>query len=193
VDDDDAIVAISLRVVGNIWWLIVAIGGAGAVGFICGHMASRTILRKYVVFFRRNPASIGEALRSGEDQQIEFKRGLVEGDLLKSVTAFANTNDGTIFVGVDDHGKICGLDVGTPKGKETFRHKLNTQIRNRIKPLLLTKIEFEELRGYWIAKIFVPRGDEQLYFLDGVIYARYGESDVQAEPAIVKQILATYR
>jgi len=52
--------------------------------------------------------SLGEAQQGGEGQTVEFKRGLsadegrtssVDEELLKSVAAFANTNDGVIFVG----------------------------------------------------------------------------------------------
>jgi len=43
---------------------------------------------------------VREALRSGENQSIEFKHGVVEHQLMRAVTAFANSNSGTIFIGL---------------------------------------------------------------------------------------------
>lgn len=33
---------------------------------------------------------------------------------------------------------------------------------------------------------------EPLHFLDGIIYVRYGPTDIKAEPQIVKRLLATH-
>ena len=43
-----------------------------------------------------------------EDQEIELKVELTK-DIKKEIVAFANTNDGTIYIGIDDNGKIIGL------------------------------------------------------------------------------------
>lgn len=43
-----------------------------------------------------------------EDQKTELKVELTK-DIKKEIVAFANTNDGTIYIGIDDDGKIVGL------------------------------------------------------------------------------------
>ena len=43
-----------------------------------------------------------------EDQETELKVELTK-DIKKEIVAFANTNDGTIYIGIDDNGKIIGL------------------------------------------------------------------------------------
>lgn len=54
-----------------------------------------------------------------ESSMVEFKecRGKKSATLLKdlwiSIAAFSNTHDGTIFLGVNDDGKIIGLDNKT--------------------------------------------------------------------------------
>jgi predicted HTH transcriptional regulator len=53
-------------------------------------------------------------------------------------------------------------------------------------------VEFVELRGLEICTVFVPRGEEPLYFLDGVILVRYGSADIKAQPEIVKRLLAAH-
>ena len=45
-----------------------------------------------------------ELIEKGEGQYIEFKRNTK--NIGKDIAAFANTNDGTVLVGVDDSGSI---------------------------------------------------------------------------------------
>ena len=42
-----------------------------------------------------------------EDQKNELKVELTK-DIKKEVVAFANSNDGTIYIGIDDNGNIIG-------------------------------------------------------------------------------------
>ena len=44
-----------------------------------------------------------------EDSNTEFKEVYVN-DVKKEVVAFANTEGGTIYIGISDDGKIVGLD-----------------------------------------------------------------------------------
>jgi len=48
------------------------------------------------------------------------------------------------------------------------------------------------LGTYTVCTLFVPRGEEPLHFLDGVIYLRYGSSDIKAQPEMVKRLLAAH-
>jgi hypothetical protein len=187
-DYKNDLMAVSLRSVGNIWQL-----GTGALMiFLLSYAVSPILFRKYFIFVPENQPSVSDALKSGEGQKVEFKRGLIDDDILKSITAFANTNDGTIFIGIDDEGRINGINVRTPKEKDNFRSKIFNLIRNKITPYLLVDIDFEEIRGYAVAKIFVPRGEELFYFLEGVIYVRDGGSDRKGQPEIVKKIAFEY-
>ena len=43
-----------------------------------------------------------------EDQEAELKVELTK-DIKKEIVAFANTNNGTIYIGIDDNGEIIGL------------------------------------------------------------------------------------
>lgn len=40
---------------------------------------------------------------------VEFKRELTDA-LKKEIIAFANTESGTLYVGIEDNGTICGID-----------------------------------------------------------------------------------
>lgn len=67
-----------------------------------------------------------------ESKTLEFKRDASSLDsILKAVIAFANTAGGIILIGVEDDGKIVGLD-NPSKDQE----KIVNSIANRVKPLL---------------------------------------------------------
>lgn len=191
-DCGNDLIAVSLNCIGNIRWLGMSSFIVFLFMFLLSYVISSTFLKKYFILFHKNQPSISEALKSGEGQKIEFKRGFIDDDILKSITAFANTNDGTIFIGIDDEGKITGIDLKTPKEKDKFRTKISNLIRNKIEPYLLVDINFDDIRGYIVAKIFVPRGEELFYFLGGLIYIRDGNADRKAPPEIIKGIAAKY-
>ena len=63
-----------------------------------------------------------------ESERVEFKSELNE-QIYKEVIAFANTDGGTIFLGVDDEGKAIGL----PDLDDTYT-RLTNGIRDAIHP-----------------------------------------------------------
>jgi hypothetical protein len=175
-----------------------------AVGFLCASFIARALsrrfLRNYFAVTGIQAPSIEEAQRRGEGQSVEFKRGLsadenkaggVEDEVLKSIVAFANTNDGVIFIGIDDAGHVKGLELDFTQ-KDRLERKIRQLIRNRIKPIPPVQITFEDVRGFVIAKIAVARGEAPAYMVGGTIYVRYGSSDVQAQPEDVVRLVSQY-
>ena len=63
-----------------------------------------------------------------ESERIEYKSQMVD-DIYKQVIAFANTNGGVIYLGVDDNGRRIGLD----QVDETYT-RLTNGIRDAITP-----------------------------------------------------------
>ncbi|WP_443738829.1 AlbA family DNA-binding domain-containing protein [Treponema sp.] len=62
-------------------------------------------------------------INKSESQNIEFKQSWRD-EYLKWICAFANTDGGTLYIGVDDNGNVCGVeDV----------KKLTEDIPNKIK------------------------------------------------------------
>jgi ATP-dependent DNA helicase RecG len=161
---------------------------------------SRRYLRRYFALLGIQVPTVEEALRTGEGQRVEFKRGLsdevaksgtVDTELLKSITAFANSNDGAIFVGIDDTGHVKGLELDF-KGRDASERRIHQLVRARIKPTPPIQVAFEELRGMLIGKISVARGEAPVYMLDGVAYLRQGSSDVQAQPDDIISLVAEF-
>ena len=63
-----------------------------------------------------------------ESERIEYKSQLVD-DIYKEVIAFANTDGGVIYIGVDDQGNVTG--IATNKATDCVRmdHKLGVMVR----------------------------------------------------------------
>ena len=129
-----------------------------------------------------------------ETEIIEFKREFVN-DLNKEVIAFANTNGGEIFIGIDDDGKVVGLnDI------ENVELQCVNHISNTIKPDITMFVKYERIvaDGKGVLKITVNKGSMSPYYIasKGIrpegVYVRHGTASVPAtETAIVSMIKET--
>jgi ATP-dependent DNA helicase RecG len=182
------------------WWLALIDAIAFVGTFFTARALSRRFLRNYFALTSVRVPDLAEACRCGEGQNVEFKRGLledeakttsVEDELLRSITAFANTNDGAIFIGVDDSGNIRGVKLDFNQ-KDRLERKIRQLTRSRIRPTPPIQVAFEEVRGLVVAKIAVARGEAPAYLLNGVIYVRDGSSDVQAQPEHLSKLIAEF-
>jgi len=114
-----------------------------------------------------------------ETENIEFKIKATD-DLYKEVIAFANTDGGTIYIGIDDMGKVVGLE----NVDETYT-KITNGIRDAIHPDVTIFVKYT-LREDKVIRITVGEGSTKPYFLKskGIkpsgVYIRQGVSSVQA-------------
>ena len=93
---------------------------------------------------------------------------------LKTVVAFANTNGGTIFLGVDDDCQITGF-------KEDAKAKIEDLIADNCDPPIEVQIDADVLvQGKPITLVKVPEGKNKPYTLkDRGILVRRGTSNRQ--------------
>ncbi|MGO9094118.1 MAG: helix-turn-helix domain-containing protein [Bryobacteraceae bacterium] len=199
-DTDGRLLATSFVEVGGLWWMACSC----AIGFLCASLIARALsrrfLRNYFAITGMQVPSIQEAVVEGENQRVEFKRGLsdaedragdVEEEMLRSIAAFANTNDGVVLVGIDDAGHVKGLGLDFAQ-RDRLERKVHQLVRNRIKPRPPVQITFETIRGYVVARIAVARGEAPVYMLGGAVYLRDGSSDVQAQPDELVRLVSQY-
>ncbi len=188
-DTKGELVAVSLGTVVSLWFLGATVICTFLVVSVVVFWISFVRFRRYFLVMGRHVMTLAEALKTGEDRRVEFKRDARDRDsLLRAIAAFANTNDGTIFVGVSDAAEIVGLDSATPRDK--FVTGLQNAVRDRIRPSPVLDVSFEEIDGRAIARIFVPRGDQPLYCLDGRPYVRKGPQSVAADgDEVVRTVL----
>jgi hypothetical protein len=94
--------------------------------------------------------------------------------IIADICAFANTNGGTLFLGLsaDTRKPIVGL----PKPDQAIT-QLKKEISNRISPQLHCTIDSHKTGGKEVIRVLVPRGDDPPYVVDDYkIYVR-GESE----------------
>ena len=114
-------------------------------------------------------------IAKGEDSQHQFKANVHNPDSLAGeMTAFANSNGGTIFIGVSDDGSIPGLsqkDVG--RINQLISNAASQHVRS---PLAVqTKNVMMEKEKRIIIVLTVPKGMDKPYFdRKGVIWLKTG-------------------
>ena len=129
-----------------------------------------------------------------ESIHLELKKEYVK-DILKTVIAFANTSGGKIYIGIDDDGKVLGVQK-----LDTDILKLSNSIRDSIKPdiTLFTSILVEKIDTNDVIVVDVQKWASSPYYLTdkGIrpsgVYVRQGASSVPAtDAAILKMIRDT--
>lgn len=129
-----------------------------------------------------------------ENKTTEFKREYVE-DIKKTIIAFANCDGGTLLIGVDDDGSICGI----PDLDGTMQ-RITNAIRDSIRPdvTMFTECREKIIDGKPTICVTVQRGTARPYYLQGKgirpegVYVRQGASTVPAtEAAILRMIKET--
>lgn len=129
-----------------------------------------------------------------EDKNTEFKKEYTE-EIKRTIIAFANTEGGTLYVGIGDNGDIIGI-----ADTDAVMLRITSIIHDTIKPdvSMFTDISVIELEDKPIIKISVNRGTSRPYYLgakgirpEGVLI-RQGAATVPAsESAILKMIKDT--
>lgn len=126
-----------------------------------------------------------------EGIEVELKEKFTP-ELKKEVVAFANTNDGTIYIGITDKGDVIGV-----KSLDETMLQAGNSIRNAIKPDItpFIKIQNEEIKNKDIIKIEVQRGTSRPYYIaekglkPSGVYVRQGSSSVPASNEMIRQMI----
>jgi len=111
--------------------------------------------------------------------------------ILRDVVALANTNGGTIYVGVS--AKRKALVEGVDRPKEASKMLLD-EIHRALVPPIDVGIDVLETRGKSVLRVAVPRGENPPYALDGsTIYLRQeSETSRALRDEIVQLVRRTF-
>ena len=129
-----------------------------------------------------------------ENKTTEFKREYTD-DLKYAVVAFANTDGGKIYIGINDDGSVQGV-----KDTDGTMLRITNMIRDVVRPdvTMFTECTVEEIDGQSVIVVNVQRGTARPYYLSGKgvrpegVYIRQGASSVPAsETAILNMIKET--
>lgn len=117
-------------------------------------------------------------IKQGESNSIEFKecRQEINRDVYYTVCAFLNRSGGEILLGVNDNGKITGIDKNF---KDRIKEDFVTAVNNpqKINPSVYLSIEELEIEGKTVLYIYVPESS-QVHRCGGRIYDRNEDSDL---------------
>ena len=117
-----------------------------------------------------------------ESGTVEFKREYIN-DLYKEVIAFVNTSGGTIYVGINDDGSVCGID-----NINDAQIKCTDNIKDNIKPDVMAFVDIKPIvmEGKDVICITVNKGSMAPYYAQskGIrpegVFVRRGTASVPA-------------
>ena len=111
-----------------------------------------------------------DIIQSGENFYIEFKEEKVKAkDLGEEIVAFANSEGGTILIGVSDDGNITGIT--DKKIEETIMNIC----RNNVVPNIIPSFEYSIINDKKIVILGIPKGLSKPYStVDNKYYIRVG-------------------
>lgn len=126
-----------------------------------------------------------------ESETIELKAVVVD-DIKKEIIAFANTNGGTLYIGVQDDGTVTGVD-----SPDDVSLQISNMVRDSIKPDVTMFVHYQTIEedGKDVVKVEVQRGTDRPYYLikkgmrpEGV-YVRQGYSSVPASDNAIRHMI----
>lgn len=125
---------------------------------------------------------------SFETENIEFKSGFTE-EIYKEVIAFANTDGGVLYIGIDNDGNAIGLN-----NVDDEYTRITNEIRDAILPdvTMFVKYTIQENK---VVRITINEGTNKPYYLRSKglkpngVYVRQGTSSVQAPSEQIRKMI----
>ena len=126
-----------------------------------------------------------------ESEIIELKE-IYTTDLKKEIVSFANTNGGTIYIGVHDNGTIVGVDHA-----DFVIQQIANSIRDSIRPdiSMFTSIELLKDENKSYIKVTVNSGTKKPYYLSDKglkptgVYVRSGTTSAPASEDTIRMMI----
>ena len=124
-----------------------------------------------------NNKTIEEIIALGEDVNTEFKTGYTSlpKSVFETVCSFLNTTGGYIFLGIEDNGKIKGIN---PEFKEKIKKAYTTLCNNKevINPNIISHLEEITINNKIVLYTYIEESSE-IHKYKGRVYIRNYEGD----------------
>lgn len=131
------------------------------------------------------PDLIRKQIRQGEGNGTEFKTDIRNLETIaRTVCAFLNTLGGTVFCGVDDKGKLVGVEDA-----EEHLQEIHAYLLESITPKALFTVNVDKEDGKAIVSIEVPEGKDRPYVFGGSVYVREGSSTRMADAGKLRDMV----
>ncbi|MDO4344233.1 MAG: putative DNA binding domain-containing protein [Eubacteriales bacterium] len=126
-----------------------------------------------------------------ENKTTEFKREYVD-DIKNTIVAFANCDGGTLYIGVNDDGTVCGVD-----NVDDTMLRVTNVVRDAVRPDITMFVECRNdmMAEKPVVSVIVQRGTARPYYLHGKgirpegVYVRQGASTVPATDAAILNMI----
>jgi hypothetical protein len=111
----------------------------------------------------------GASINQGFHENMTVRGGQLYA-VIADVCAFANTNGGTLYVGVSDKPNEPVAGIRSPSSSIK---QLQKELSNRLSPPISTQVDTMESQGKKVIRVLVPRGEDPPYAVDdNKIYVR---------------------
>ena len=126
-----------------------------------------------------------------EGKNIEFKRQYTD-DIKYAVLAFANTEGGTLYIGINDDGSVKGVE-----NPDAVMLQVMNMIRDAIRPDITVAVDCSTklMENKHVVVLIIQRGVARPYYLanKGIrpagVYVRQGASSVPASETAILQMI----
>ncbi|MBQ3969396.1 MAG: putative DNA binding domain-containing protein, partial [Clostridia bacterium] len=126
-----------------------------------------------------------------EDKHTEFKSKFVD-EIKKTVVAFANTDGGTLYIGINNDGSVCGVEDA-----DDCLLRISNTIRDSIKPDVSSfcNTSVEQMDGQTVIRLEVQQGTSRPYYIAGKgirpegVYVRKGTSNAPASENVILNMI----
>lgn len=142
------------------------------------------IFQIQVISVKMNEKDLKEIIEKGENKMIEFKESLsLKESICETISAFSNTNEGFIFVGVSDKGEIIGSQVG----EKTIEQLANFIKQNTDNPVY-PDIDIIKVNEKNIIIIKINESFEKPVFYKNNAYKRVGKSTHKLSASEIRRL-----
>lgn len=128
---------------------------------------------------------IGETAAYDKKQMLEIKRPK---SWLKSVSAFASGEGGTLIFGISNDDEIVGL-----ANAESDAERISEEIKTKLDPVPVVNLEYKEIDGKRLILLHVYSGQETPYYYIGdkqrLAFVRVGNESVTADRIQLKALV----
>ena len=135
------------------------------------------------------PHYLRQLIYEGESQTLDFKRRISKAyKIAKTLAAFANTKGGQLLIGVEDDGKITGVDPH----QESFQiQKAADYFCNP--PVCINFTEVENEDGSIVLVVDVPESEQKPHYAQNKsgnwnVYVRSNDKSIQAGKTVINSM-----
>lgn len=122
-------------------------------------------------------------IQLGESETTEFKTSF-NNEALETIGAFANTDGGTLFIGIRDNGTICGIQIG----KSTIE-EISNRIQTATEPKIQPSILVSNIQDKSVIIIEVSKATKNHISIKGRYFKRVGKSThIMGHEEIIQRI-----